>query len=238
MTSISINGLHKSFHKNHVLKGISLDINESGIWAILGPNASGKTTLIKSILGMVLPDNGRIIINDKNVLGEWKYKSKLNYLPQIARFPDNLTVNELFKMIEELRGEKGDLQSYIIKFDIHSHLKTKLSNLSGGTRQKVNLALALMYDNPIYIFDEPTAGLDPVALIELKNTLLQLKQAGRLIIITTHIISLVEELADNIIFLLEGEIRFNGSIKQLMRVSGNKKLESAIAALIIEKSQK
>ena len=238
MTSISINGSHKSFHKNHVLKGISLDINESGIWAILGPNASGKTTLIKSILGMVLPDNGRIIINDKNVLGEWKYKSKLNYLPQIARFPDNLTVNELFKMIEELRNEKGDLLPLITKFDPHSHLKTKLSNLSGGTRQKVNLALALMYDNPIYIFDEPTAGLDPVALIELKNTLLQLKNAGRLIIITTHIISLVEEIADKIVFLLEGEIRFNGNIKQLKKVSGEKKLEAAIAALISHNSQK
>ena len=238
MTSIRIEGLHKSFRKNHVLKGISLDINGSGIWAILGPNASGKTTLIKSILGMVLPDDGQIIINNKTVLNEWKYKSKLNYLPQIARFPDNLTVNELFKMINELRGENGDLQPLINKFDLHSHLTTKLSNLSGGTRQKVNLALALMYDNPIYIFDEPTAGLDPVALIELKNTLLQLKKAGRLIIITTHIISLVEELADNIIFLLEGEIRFNGSIKKLKRVSGNKKLETAIAALIRNKSQK
>lgn len=238
MSSIIIKQLHKSFKKNHVLKGIDLNIEGSGIWAILGPNASGKTTLIKTILGMVLPDKGKITINDTNVLNTWEYKSKLNYLPQIARFPDNLTVAELFRMIEELRGKKGELQSLIDKFDLQSHLKTKLSNLSGGTRQKVNLALALMYDNPIYILDEPTAGLDPVALIELKNTLIQLKQKGKLIIITTHIISLVEELAENIIFLLEGEIHFNGNIKQLEKTNKNKNIESAIAALLTNKTNK
>ena len=215
MPSIQIKNLHKSYQKNHVLNGINLNIDKGGIWAILGPNASGKTTLIKSILGMVIPENGQIEINDENILNQWRFKSKLNYLPQIARFPDNLTVTELFNMIEELRGAKGDLQSLINKFDLKSHLKIKLSNLSGGTKQKVNLALALMYDNPICIFDEPTAGLDPVALIELKNMLLQLKQNGKLVIITTHIISLVEELADKIIFLLEGEIRFEGTTKQL-----------------------
>ena len=238
MSSIIIKQLHKSFKKNHVLKGIDLNIEGSGIWAILGPNASGKTTLIKTILGMVLPDKGKITINDTNVLNTWEYKSKLNYLPQIARFPDNLTVAELFRMIEELRGKKGELQSLIDKFDLQLHLKTKLSNLSGGTRQKVNLALALMYDNPIYILDEPTAGLDPVALIELKNTLIQLKQKGKLIIITTHIISLVEELAENIIFLLEGEIHFNGNIKQLEKTNKNKNIESAIAALLTNKTNK
>ena len=236
MSSIIIKQLHKSFKKNHVLKGIDLNIEGSGIWAILGPNASGKTTLIKTILGMVLPDKGKITINDTNVLNTWEYKSKLNYLPQIARFPDNLTVAELFRMIEELRGKKGELQSLIDKFDLQLHLKTKLSNLSGGTRQKVNLALALMYDNPIYILDEPTAGLDPVALIELKNTLIQLKQKGKLIIITTHIISLVEELAENIIFLLEGEIHFNGNIKQLEKTNKNKNIESGIAALLTNKT--
>ena len=167
--SIDIKNIHKSFKQNHVLKGVDLSITNSGIWAILGPNASGKTTLIKSILGMVLPDQGHILINDNDVLGKWEYKKSINYLPQIARFPDNLTVVELFKMIEELRNSSGDLQPLIDRFDIKPHLKTKLSNLSGGTKQKVNLALALMYDNPIYIFDEPTAGLDPLALIELKD---------------------------------------------------------------------
>jgi len=230
---IEIKDLHKSFKKNHVLKGINLSINKCGIWAILGPNASGKTTLIKTILGMVLPDRGQIYIDNKNTIGEYDFKKAINYLPQIARFPDNLTVQELFKMIEEVRNKQGNLAPLIDRFDIDSHLKTKLSNLSGGTRQKVNLVLALMYDNPIYILDEPTAGLDPVARIEFKAILTQLKKQKRLLIITTHIMSLVEELADEIVFLLEGEIRFTGNPDQLKKVNRGKNIEHSIARMLI-----
>ncbi len=231
---VEIKNIHKSFKKNYVLKGVDLSIDQGGIWAVLGPNASGKTTLIKTILGMVLPDKGQISINGENILGKWEYKNSINYLPQIARFPENLTILELFKMIEELRNRAGNLQPLINRFDIEPHLKTKLSNLSGGTKQKVNLALALMYDNPIYILDEPTAGLDPLALIELKDILLQLKEENRIVIITTHIMSLVEELADNIVFILEGEIHFNGSPKELKNKYNGKNLERSIAKMLNE----
>ena len=230
--TIDIKNIHKTFKKNYVLKGIDLSVNRGGIWAVLGPNASGKTTLIKTILGMVLPDKGQIYIDNENVLGKWEYKKTINYLPQIARFPENLTILELFKMIEELRNSPGNLQPLIDRFDIKPHLKTKLSNLSGGTKQKVNLALALMYDNPIYIFDEPTAGLDPLALIELKDVLSDLKEQNRIVIITTHIMSLVEELADNIVFLLEGEIHFNGSPTELKKIHKGKNLERSIAKML------
>ncbi|NHZ85387.1 MAG: ATP-binding cassette domain-containing protein [Planctomycetia bacterium] len=236
--TIDIRNIHKSFRKNYVLKGVDLTINKGGIWAVLGPNASGKTTLIKTILGMVLPDDGQIYIDGENVLGKWEYKNSINYLPQIARFPDNLTVVELFKMIEELRNSIGNLQPLINRFDIKPHLKTKLSNLSGGTKQKVNLALALMYDNPIYILDEPTAGLDPLALIELKDILFKLKDKNRVVIITTHIMSLVEELADNIIFILEGEIHFNGSPKELKKMYDGQNLEHSIAKMLNENDSK
>lgn len=236
--TINIKNIHKSFKKNYVLKGVDLTINKGGIWAVLGPNASGKTTLIKTILGMVLPDDGQIYIDGENVLGKWEYKNSINYLPQIARFPDNLTVVELFKMIEELRNSIGNLQPLINRFDIKPHLKTKLSNLSGGTKQKVNLALALMYDNPIYILDEPTAGLDPLALIELKDILFKLKDKNRVVIITTHIMSLVEELADNIIFILEGEIHFNGSPKELKKMYDGQNLEHSIAKMLNENDSK
>ena len=138
---IDIKNIHKSFKKNHVLKGITLSLNSGGIWAVLGPNASGKTTLIKTILGMVLHEEGQIYINGENIHGKWEYKKEINYLPQIARFPDNLTVVELFKMIEELRNELGTLQTLIERFKLQPHLDKKLSNLSGGTKQKVNLAL-------------------------------------------------------------------------------------------------
>jgi len=238
MAEIHIHNLHKYFKKNHVLKGIDLKIDAGGIYSILGPNASGKTTLIKTILGMVLPDAGQIKINGENIFNQWIYKKLINYLPQLANFPDNLTINELFNMIQELRGKKGNIKLLIDEFDISPHLETKLSNLSGGTKQKVNLVLALMYDNPIYILDEPTAGLDPVALITLKKKLFQLKASGRLVIITTHIISLVEQMSDEIIFLLEGEVRFFGKVKKLNRKYKSKSLENSIALLLQDNNYK
>ena len=135
-------------------------------------------------------------------------------------------------MIQEIRSSSIDLNPLIQNFDIQTHLNNKLSNLSGGTKQKVNLAIALMYDNPIYILDEPTAGLDPISLLKLKYMLLELKNNGHLIIITTHIMSLVEELADNIVFLLEGQIRFSGTVQQLNNIYKEKSLERSIAALL------
>jgi Cu-processing system ATP-binding protein len=135
-------------------------------------------------------------------------------------------------MIEELRDRKGNLKPLIDRFNINPHLNTKLSDLSGGTKQKVNIVLAFMYENPIYILDEPSAGLDPLALIELKKILQQLKTENRLVIVTTHIISLVEEIADKILFLLEGEIRFSGTPGELKQLHNVNKLEEGIADLL------
>ena len=232
MSKLIIQELHKAFSKNQVLKGIDLDFSNNGIWTILGPNASGKTTLIKAILGMVIPDSGNISINGETITNNWKYKDKISYLPQIAHFPDNLTVNELLKMIQELRNRTGDLESLINEFDLKPFLNTKIENLSGGTKQKLNLSIALMYENPIYLLDEPTAGLDPIAVINLKKILRKLKQDGKLIIITTHIIPLVEELTDKIIFLLEGKIKFCGLKTELQQNYNSKSLEESIAALL------
>ena len=103
---IEVKNLHKKFGKNEVLKGIDLSIGEGGIFAILGPNGSGKTTLIKSVLGMVLPDSGEISINGKSLKNDFKYRDKIDYLPQIANFPGNLKVNELIAMIKDLRDSK------------------------------------------------------------------------------------------------------------------------------------
>ena len=94
---INVCDLHKKFGKNQVLQGIDLEIEQGGIFAILGPNGSGKTTLIKSILGMVIPNSGTIEIEGKPIKNDWKYRHKIDYLPQIANFPANLTVEELIE---------------------------------------------------------------------------------------------------------------------------------------------
>lgn len=229
---IEIGDLHKSFAKKKVLKGINLSLVKPGISAILGPNASGKTTLIKSVLGMVIPDSGQININGKSVLGEWEYRDALDYLPQIARFPDNLKVHELVKMIQSFRDRPDRSQELIDYLDLREAMGQRLGHLSGGTRQKVNIVVAFMYDNPIMILDEPSAGLDPAALQLVKKLILAEKEKGKLILITTHIMNLVEELADEIVFLLDGVIHFRGTTNALLTEYGESDVEKSIARLL------
>jgi Cu-processing system ATP-binding protein len=229
---ITIKQLHKRFGKNQVLKGVDLDIAQKGIFAILGPNGSGKTTLIKSILGMVIPDKGELCVGGLSINKSWKYRDQIDYLPQIANFPANLKVKELIAMITDLRNRPGEDDKLIALFKLAPFLSKKLSNLSGGTKQKVNLVLTLMFDSPIIILDEPTSGLDPIAMIHLKEIIAEEKAKGKIILITSHIMSFVEEIADEIVFLLEGKVYFKGDIEALKTQTQESNFESSIANLL------
>ncbi len=231
---ILIKELYKRFGNNNVLNGLDLEIPEGGIYAILGPNGSGKTTLIKSILGLVIPDKGQITISGEPVTRQWMYRRKINYLPQIANFPGNIRVMELINMIKDLRGQESDEFILIEQFHLEPFLDKKLDNLSGGTKQKVNLLLTFMFDNPILVLDEPTSGLDPNALLVLKDLIRKKKESGRTIVITTHILQFVEEMADEVIYLLEGDIYFKGSLSALLVKTKQTDLEHAIAAITME----
>ena len=229
---ITIENLHKTFGRVTVLKGLNLEINSGGIFAVLGPNGSGKTTLIKSILGMVIPENGTIKIQDEKILKTHSYRNSINYLPQIANFPANLTVLELLQMIKDIRSKNANENRLIELFGLHPFLKQKLGNLSGGTRQKVNLVLTFMFDSEIIILDEPTTGLDPISLIRLKGIIKEEKEKGKTILITSHIMSFVEEISDEIVFLLDGKIYFKGSIQMLKEQTNQTDLEHAIANIL------
>jgi Cu-processing system ATP-binding protein len=231
---VSIENLHKKFGKNEVLSGVNLDISEGGIFAVLGPNGSGKTTLIKSILGMVIPNQGEIKVLGKNIKKQSEYRNQIDYLPQIANFPNNLKVKELIKMIKDLRGNSTEDNHLIELFKLTPFLDKSLGNLSGGTKQKVNLVLTFMFDSPLIILDEPTTGLDPIALIRLKGLIQAEKDKGKTILITSHIMSFVEEVSDEIVFLLEGEIYFKGTISELKMKTNEPDFEHAIASILTE----
>ena len=233
---IQIIDLHKNFGKLIVLDGLDLEIKSGGIFAILGPNGSGKTTLIKSILGMVIPNSGEINIDGRSVLKQWKYRNQINYLPQIANFPNNLTVSELIAMVKNLRPKESHYNDLIELFDLKVFLDKKLGNLSGGTKQKVNIVLTFMFDSDLIILDEPTTGLDPISLINLKEIIQKEKEKGKTLLITTHIMSLVEEIADEIVFLLDGNIYFKGSVADLKAQTKQTNIEHAIANLMTKKN--
>lgn len=229
---IKVENLHKSFGKNQVLKGVDLEIPEGGLTAVLGPNGSGKTTILKILLGLVRPDKGSIYWNQKIEFGHFRYREKIGYLPQIARFPENLRVRELFSMISDLRQQPCNLQELIKDFKLDPVLNEKLAHLSGGTRQKVNTVLTFMFENDLFILDEPTAGLDPVAMIKLKQMINDRCKQGKTVLFTTHIMSLVEDLADQIIFLLEGKVHFQGTLSELRKLHNEASIEKAIAKIL------
>jgi Cu-processing system ATP-binding protein len=231
---VSIQNLHKTFGKNQVLSGVDLNIKKGGIFAVLGPNGSGKTTLIKCILGMVLPNKGSIAIQDQNIKNNSVYRHKIDYLPQIANFPSNLKVSELIKMIKDLRGKTDEDKQLIELFKLEPFLDKKLGTLSGGTKQKVNIVLTFMFDSPLIILDEPTSGLDPISLIRLKDLIQIEKGKGKTFLITSHIMSFVEEVSDEIVFLLEGKIYFKGSIYELKEKTNQPDFEHAIASILTE----
>ncbi len=229
---IKIEGLHKYYGNHHVLKDINLDIGEPGIYAILGPNGSGKSTLLKSIIGLVNPRQGDISVNGISVIGTHTYRSELSYLPQIAKFPDNLRVYELIRLIKDIRNEEADESELVKLFQIEPDMRKRLRNLSGGTRQKVNMILGFLFDTPYLILDEPTVSLDPVSLAKFRKIISEKRQQGKIIIYTTHIMNLVEELSDRIILLMEGRIIFKGGLKEIYSKTASTSLENAISILV------
>ena len=230
---IRIEHLHKSFGRFKIFNDISLRLPAQKIIALLGPNGSGKTTLLKTILGIVHPDKGDIWVMEKKIQGNYQYRTHINYLPQIARFPDNLSARELITLIQDIRNDTPSIHPLQEMLLLDEHMDKRLKHLSGGTRQKINILLACMFDSPIYFMDEPTAGLDPIALVRIKEYLQQLAKQGKSILFSTHMISLVEELAQEVIFLLEGKVFFQGSLAELKQLGKEDRLEKAIAHILL-----
>jgi len=229
---INFNKVHKSFGNLDVLQNLELSISSGGIFAILGPNGSGKTTLIKCILGMVSPDKGQILIDGNDIANQWEYRNHINYLPQIATFPANLTVQEVISMVQDLRTKDSEAHSLIQLFELEPFLTKKLNTLSGGTKQKVNIVLTFMFDSLLIILDEPTTGLDPLSLVQLKEIIKLEKEKGKTILITTHIMNLAEEISDEIVFLLDGKIYFKGTIEKIKSETKESNLEKSIAKIL------
>ncbi|HCY74752.1 MAG TPA: copper ABC transporter ATP-binding protein [Ignavibacteriales bacterium] len=234
---IQLKEIEKKFDKSEVLKNLSFDIEPGKITAIVGPNGSGKTTIIKTILGLVKPDNGDILIDDKSILNDYHYRKNIGYMPQSASFPENLTIREVLKMIGDLRNSKiKHDDELLVALNLTAEMNKQVKTLSGGTKQKVSALLSLMFNPSIIILDEPTAGLDPVASSNLKELIIKEKMKGKTIILTSHIMSEIEELADHIIFLIEGKIKFDGSVFDLLTYKSENKLEKVIANMMNEKS--
>ena len=231
---IRIENLKKRFKKLQALDDISALFNSGQVVSLIGPNGSGKTTLIKSILGMVKADEGNIYVNGKQINGDPSYRSQIGYMPQIGRYPDNMKVGHLFRMMKNIRKvPEAELDTdLLVKFNLVSIFEKPMRTLSGGTRQKVSAALAFYFNPGILILDEPTAGLDPLSSEILKEKIMQEKKKNKLILITSHILSDLDELTTHVMYLQEGKMIFLKDIGTLRTETGEDKLGKAIARVM------
>ena len=223
--------VHKKFGKLVALNDISVTCNMGQSIALIGPNGSGKTTLIKCLLGMVVADSGFITFNGKNISKDYQYRAAIGYMPQIGRFPDNMTIAQVFEMMKDIRKNISNIldEELVTSFGLDLLMHKRMRTLSGGTRQKVSACLAFLFTPQVLILDEPTAGLDPVSTEILKDKILKEKNNGKLILITSHVLSDLDDIVTEVLYMHEGNLIFHKSFDQLKSDTGEERLSKAIA---------
>ena len=230
---IEVKKVCKRFGKLEVLRDVSATFEKGKSYAVIGPNGSGKTTLIKSILGMVLPDSGTISVDGSSIRGHWNYRRQIGYMPQIGRYPDNMKIGQLLKMIRDLRPDVGNTDDELIhSLKLEELYHKRMHTLSGGTRQKVSAAISFLFNPAILILDEPTAGLDPISVETLKEKILREKEKGKVFLITSHILSDLDELSSDLLYIEDGVVRYTNTMSGLKQETGEDKLGKAIAGMM------
>lgn len=231
---IRIEHISKRFKKLQVLDDISVGFEKGQVISLIGPNGSGKTTLIKSILGMVKPNSGKIFVNERIIDTDPSYRKIIGYMPQIGRYPDNMKIGQLFSMLKQIRKTETSQtdEELIKKFELEKIFEKPMRTLSGGTRQKVSAAIAFLFDPAILILDEPTAGLDPLASEILKEKIIAEKKKDKLILITSHILSDLDEITTHVMYMQEGKMQFIKDICTLQEETGELRLGKAIARIM------
>lgn len=234
---ISTKNISKKFKNLKALDNVSATFAGGECIALLGPNGSGKTTLIKLLLGMVVPSSGSILFDNEDISDKWMYRSRIGYMPQIGRYPENMTIANVIDMMKDIRKTTNiNHDEDLIKgFGLNNMMHKKMRTLSGGTTQKISASLAFLFNPDILILDEPTAGLDTLASELLKQKIIKEKQNGKLILITSHVLSELDDLITEVFYMQEGKLMFHKKLSALKEETGEQKLSRAIAKLMIAK---
>jgi len=188
------------------------------------------------VLAKALPhDDAGILSFDGEAVGrDVAYRARIGYMPQIARYPENLTVAELFALVKDVRNDDRPLdETLIAQFGLRDQFEKRFRTLSGGNKQKVNAALALLFRPDLLILDEPTAGLDPASSAILKDKIIAERDRGCTVLITSHIMAELDELCEDVVFLLDGRVRFAGSLSDIKHRTRQTTLERAVASMFI-----
>ena len=207
------------------VSGLSFEAYEGEIYGLLGPNGAGKTTTLRMISTLIKPDSGDVLVDGSSVLtNPDEVRSKIGFLTSELKLEDFFTPNYLFDFFSELYKIDKEVSSrrkeeLFKKFEIDSFREVKIADLSTGMKQKVSLVISIVHDPDIIIFDEPTNGLDVITAKTVTDFLIELKNQGKTIILSTHIFSLVEKLCDRVGIIIDGKMIVSDSLENLCKDS-------------------
>jgi Cu-processing system ATP-binding protein len=233
---IELINLSKKYHKHEVLHQVSVKLENGMVAGLIGQNGTGKTTLIKCILGLTQFHEGDIKIDGESILLSPEYRNKIGYMPQIGKYPENMRISQLFNMMKEIRHANSFDEELYELYQLDKIKHQYLGQLSGGTIQKVSASLAFLFNPQILVLDEPTAGLDPIASEILKDKINK-EKAGKIILITSHILNDLDEIASHALFLQQGSLLFFKTLAELKEKSGHQKLGKTIAEIMLEREK-
>ena len=238
---IKLVDVHKSYTKEHeTIKGVSFEVQEGQIFGLLGPNGAGKTTLMQMIATLMKPTSGQILIDglsaDKELL---EIHRKIGFLTNEIKLDPMSTPNNLFDFFAELYDIPADelrdrRDMSFARFGISPFADKRINELSTGMKQKISIAISLIHNPPVIIFDEPTNGLDILTSKQVTDYLKELKAQGHAIILSTHIFSVAEELCDEIAILVDGRIAAQGTVEQLVKQAGVENFENAFFKIYVD----
>ena len=221
---IKVQHLSKAYGSIQALNDVTFHIDNGEIVGLLGPNGAGKTTTIKTLTGYLQPESGTVLVDGIDVLTHPReVQSRLGYLPESAPLYPELSVQAYLQMMADLRQippneQLKRLSEAIYATGLANHLTRPIGELSKGYRQRVGLAQAILHQPKLLILDEPTVGLDPTQIVEIRRLIKRLAQHST-ILFSTHILSEVEALCDRVIILMNGEIRADARLSELASTS-------------------
>jgi len=221
----------KSFGSKDVLKDINFSVNSGEIIGYIGSNGAGKTTTIKIILGLIDDYQGDVFIFGEKVKGQFEYKKRIGYVPEVSDMYDNLTAYEYLSFIGMLYGigedkavKKG--KEMMSVFGIDDAINGRIHTFSKGMRQKLSIITGMIHNPDILFLDEPLGGIDANSVLVFKEVLKNLKKEGKTIFYSSHILEVVEKLSDRILLINEGEIVIDGTVADVMSMQSDSSLES------------
>lgn len=217
---IEVEGLNKSYGDVQALRDVGFKIGEGEIIGLLGPNGAGKTTIIKTLTGYLQPDSGQVVVDGLDVLTQTQeVQARIGYLPENAPLYPELSVQAYLQMMAELRQIPPDdvrqkLSHAVYATGLSEHLTRPIGQLSKGFRQRVGLAQAILHQPRLLILDEPTVGLDPTQIVEIRSLIRRLARSST-VLFSTHILPEVEALCDRVIILINGEVKVDSRLSEL-----------------------